>query len=228
MGSNFWGTLYIYGSNLLVSVQTISKILFHVLILHFEKSWSTTSNSRHFLIFLIYIYIYNAKVIRRHPFIARLAKIFRDVKNRTFKFDDFSYTTCQGTQRHCNENFSVSSSFVCAINSSVSKAFDSEFRRPGIGPSHGCGTNVIFLILSCTFSALHRWSTWKTHSLHHPLRHPVITWWSGYCHLNKGECDLNQSKDDSFVKWVAKNNNWNNGDRHKIHEISWLIVLFSL
>ena len=29
-------------------------------------------------------------------------------------------------------------------------------RLPGIGPSHGCGTNVIFLILSCTFSALHR------------------------------------------------------------------------
>ena len=44
-------------------------------------------------------------------------------------------------------------------------------------------------------------------------------WWSGYCYLNKGECDLNQSKDDSFVKRVAKNNNWNNGACHKIHEI---------
>ena len=44
-------------------------------------------------------------------------------------------------------------------------------------------------------------------------------WWSGYCYFNKGECDLNQSKDDSFDKRVAKNNNWNNGDRHKIHEI---------
>ena len=32
-------------------------------------------------------------------------------------------------------------------------------------------------------------------------------------------CDLNQSKDDSFVKRVAKNNNWNNGGRHKLHEI---------
>ena len=29
------------------------------------------------------------------------------------------------------------------------------------------------------------------------------------------------------VKRVAKNNSWNNGDRHKIHEI-FLIVLFSL
>ena len=27
---------------------------------------------------------------------------------------------------------------------------------------------------------------------------------------------------DVFVKWVVKNNNENNGDRHKIHEISWL------
>ena len=45
------------------------------------------------------------------------------------------------------------------------------------------------------------------------------TWWSGYCDLNKRECDLNQSKDGFFVKRVAKNNSWNNGDRHKIHEI---------
>ena len=47
----------------------------------------------------------------------------------------------------------------------------------------------------------------------------TYTWWSGYCDLNKGECDLNQSKDGSFVKRVAKNNSWNNGDRHKNHEI---------
>ena len=46
-----------------------------------------------------------------------------------------------------------------------------------------------------------------------------ITWRSGYCYLNKGECNLNQSKEDSFVERVAKNNSWNNGDRHKIHEI---------
>ena len=31
------------------------------------------------------------------------------------------------------------------------------------------------------------------------------TWRSGYCYLNKGECNLNQSKDDSFVERVAKN-----------------------
>ena len=45
------------------------------------------------------------------------------------------------------------------------------------------------------------------------------TWRSDCCYLNKGECNLNQSKDDSFVERVAKNNSWNNGDRHKIHEI---------
>ena len=28
----------------------------------------------------------------------------------------------------------------------------------------------------------------------------------GYCYLNKEECNLNQSKDDSFVERVAKNN----------------------
>ena len=33
-----------------------------------------------------------------------------------------------------------------------------------------------------------------------------ISWRSGYCYLNKGECNLNQSKDDSFVEQVAKNN----------------------
>ena len=39
------------------------------------------------------------------------------------------------------------------------------------------------------------------------------------------ECDLNQSKDDFLVEWIAKNNSWNNGDRHKIHE-SFLINSF--
>ena len=29
----------------------------------------------------------------------------------------------------------------------------------------------------------------------------------------------NESKQDSFVERVAENNSWNNGDRHKIHEI---------
>ena len=32
------------------------------------------------------------------------------------------------------------------------------------------------------------------------------TWRSGYCYLNKGGYNLNQSK-DSFVEQVAKNNN---------------------
>ena len=48
---------------------------------------------------------------------------------------------------------------------------------------------------------------------------PGFTWRSGYCYLNKGECNLNQSKDNSFAERVAKNNSWNNGNRHKIHEI---------
>ena len=34
----------------------------------------------------------------------------------------------------------------------------------------------------------------------------AITWRSGYCYLNKGECKLNQSKDYSFGERVAKNN----------------------
>ena len=38
--------------------------------------------------------------------------------------------------------------------------------------------------------------------------------------VNKEECDLNQSL-------LAKNNNWNNGDRHKIHEV-FLINCFVL
>ena len=32
------------------------------------------------------------------------------------------------------------------------------------------------------------------------------SWRSGYSYLNKGERNLNQSKDDSFVERVAKNN----------------------
>ena len=51
------------------------------------------------------------------------------------------------------------------------------------------------------------------------LRCSDATWRSDYCYSNKGECNLNQSKDDSFVERVAKNNSRNNGDRHKIHEI---------
>ena len=47
----------------------------------------------------------------------------------------------------------------------------------------------------------------------------VIIRRSGYCYLNKGECNLNQSKDYFFVERVAKNNSWNNDNHHKIHEI---------
>ena len=45
------------------------------------------------------------------------------------------------------------------------------------------------------------------------------TWRSGYFYLNKGDCNLNQWKHDSFVERVAKNNSLNNGEGHKIHEI---------
>ena len=33
-----------------------------------------------------------------------------------------------------------------------------------------------------------------------PGMHMLTTWRSGYCYLNKGECDLNQSKYDPFVE----------------------------
>ena len=36
--------------------------------------------------------------------------------------------------------------------------------------------------------------------------HQVLSWRSGYCYLNKGKCNVNQSKDDSFAERVAKNN----------------------
>ena len=34
----------------------------------------------------------------------------------------------------------------------------------------------------------------------------LSTWRPGYCYLNNGECNYNQSRDDSFVERVAKNN----------------------
>ena len=38
------------------------------------------------------------------------------------------------------------------------------------------------------------------------FHHRLIIWLSGYCYWNKRECGLNQSRDDSFVGRVAKNN----------------------
>ena len=46
-----------------------------------------------------------------------------------------------------------------------------------------------------------------TSNVNHVSWKLLQSWQSGYCDLNKGERDLNQSKDDSFVKRVAKNNN---------------------
>ena len=39
-----------------------------------------------------------------------------------------------------------------------------------------------------------------------PTTKVMLTCRSGYCYLNKGEYNLNQSKDNSFVERVAKNN----------------------
>ena len=56
-------------------------------------------------------------------------------------------------------------------------------------------------------------------------RHQETAWQSGYCYVNKEECNLNQLKDNTFVERVAKNNSRNNSDHHKIHEI-FLIYCF--
>ena len=53
------------------------------------------------------------------------------------------------------------------------------------------------------------------------------TWWSGYCDLNNEEFHFNQSKDDYFVKLVAKNNE-TMATATKFMKFSWLIALFSL
>ena len=47
----------------------------------------------------------------------------------------------------------------------------------------------------------------------------ILCWPIDPCYLNKEEYNLNQTKDDSFVECVAKNNSWNYGVCHKVHEI---------
>ena len=47
----------------------------------------------------------------------------------------------------------------------------------------------------------------------------ILRWPIDPCYLNKEECNLNQTKDDSYVERVAKNNSWNNDVCHKVHEI---------
>ena len=46
----------------------------------------------------------------------------------------------------------------------------------------------------------------------------VLHWPIDPCYLNK-EVNLNQTKEDSFVECVVKNNGWNNGVCHKVQEI---------
>ena len=56
-------------------------------------------------------------------------------------------------------------------------------------------------------------TTSRTQGTIHSFRNGLLC--GPFLQGHKGECDLNQSKDDFFVKLVVKNNNWNNGDRHK-------------
>ena len=70
---------------------------------------------------------------------------------------------------------------------------------------------------------IHHWpffgvQGWKVYSVSE-CKSQTYIWRSGYCYLNKWECNLSRSKDDSLVERVTKNDSWNNGDRHKIHEI---------
>ena len=60
---------------------------------------------------------------------------------------------------------------------------------------------------------------WRYQNKWYFSRWILISCRSGYCYLNKGECNLNQSKDDFLVGQVANNTSWNNSDRHKIHGI---------
>ena len=46
----------------------------------------------------------------------------------------------------------------------------------------------------------------KQQSKFNAVVNPSSTWRACYCYLNKGEYNLNQSKEDSFVKRVAKIN----------------------
>ena len=82
-----------------------------------------------------------------------------------------------------------------------------------------CNTDLWVLNKCVSLSSVTSTIQWLVKWWKDILRRTSLAWRSGYCYLNKGECNLNQSKDDSFVEWVAKNNSWNNRDCHKIHEI---------
>ena len=43
------------------------------------------------------------------------------------------------------------------------------------------------------------------------VKSEILRWSMGPCYLNKEECNLKQTKEDSFVERVAKNNSTNNG-----------------
>ena len=43
------------------------------------------------------------------------------------------------------------------------------------------------------------------------VKSEILRWPMDPCYLEKEEWNLKQTKDDSFVEHVAKNNSWNNG-----------------
>ena len=43
------------------------------------------------------------------------------------------------------------------------------------------------------------------------VKSEILRWPMDPSYLEKEECNLRQTKDDSFVECVAKNNSWNNG-----------------
>ena len=56
----------------------------------------------------------------------------------------------------------------------------------------------------------------------------VTTWQSGYCRLNKGECNLNQSKDDFLLNRWPRTIAETMATATKFMRFSQWIVLFSL
>ena len=61
----------------------------------------------------------------------------------------------------------------------------------------------MFLFLDCKYIEKNEYLPVCSWFLHERI---ILSRQSGYFYLNKGKCNLNQSKDDFFVERVAKNN----------------------
>ena len=70
---------------------------------------------------------------------------------------------------------------------------------------------------------MHRVKRWRSPKR---VNGEILRWPIDPCYLNTEECNLNQTKDDSFVERVVKNNSWNNGVFLKVHEIVQINSLF--